>query len=564
MNRWLFPVGLALLLCTASLQAQEGSRRGKIKKIDLERRILSLAVDGKDEEFQLVEDTQVLGASGKNLRERLQGIKEGAEIFFKATKRDGHSIVVALKPVIGSYGATLAPKMPVGAVVVPAAEGALAKAINSHGNDTVFYLKSGVHTGNGEMRPKTGSVFVGETGAILDGGNATAKCFIHDVGVIPYTASAPRYVVTLRNLVVRNYSSADQECAVMVQDSGQGWPRALSDPADRNGWLLEHCTFTSNRAGGACLGSASTAQGCLFADNGQIGVKACGRNVRLLTCRSTRNNVDRKFNYMWEAGGTKFWGVKDMLVDGGEYDHNGGFGLWFDYVWDGNVVKNASFHHNLRPGISIEMAAGVEVTGCTFSRDDLDGLSGEIPAAFRPWDKSPKSGPDLWSGEIMLFNACAAGTYVDPVTKVSYSFSSKTWIHGNTIIDGGGGILCQYQDRGGINPANQGKGSKNAPVAGLVGIVVENNTIACSAGRAATITTLPNRDYKDASGSWGPIPVTQAEAQYQGPLFRLNRYSGSVIFRVPKAAVAGGSNNIWEWNDRADIDLAKWRSLGKL
>jgi hypothetical protein len=96
-------------------------------------------------------------------------------------------------------------------------------------------------------------------------------------------------------------------------------------------------------------------------------------------------------------------------VSRGEYDHSGGFGLWFDYVWDGNVVKNANFHHNLRPGISIEMAAGVEVTGCTFSSDDLDGLTGEIPAAFRPWDKSPKSGPDLWSGEIMLFNACTAG-----------------------------------------------------------------------------------------------------------------------------------------------------------
>jgi hypothetical protein len=329
--------------------------------------------------------------------------------------------VGAPKPVIGSYGATLAPKIPAGAIVVPAERGTLAKATSSHSTDTVFYLKAGVHTGNGEMRPKAGSVFIGEAGAILDGENATAKCFIHDSGVIPYAASAPRYVVTLRNLVIRNYCSADQQCVVMAPDTGQGWTRAPADPADRNGWLIEHCTFTSNRAGGAYLGSASTARNCLFSNNGQVGVKACGRNVRLLDCRSTRNNVDRKFNYMWEAGGTKFWGVKDMLVDGGEYDHNGGFGLWFDYVWDGNVVKNASFHHNLRPGLSIEMAAGVEVTGCTFSSDDLDGLSGEIPAAFRPWDKSPKSGPDLWSGEIMLFNACAAGTYIDPATKVSYS-----------------------------------------------------------------------------------------------------------------------------------------------
>jgi hypothetical protein len=233
-------------------------------------------------------------------------------------------------------------------------------------------------------------------------------------------------------------------------------------------------------------------------------------------------------------------------------------------VWDGNVVRNASFHHNLRPGLSIEMAAGVEVTGCTFSGDDIDGLSGEIPAPFRPWDKSPKSGPDLWSGEIMLFNGCAEGTYIDPDTKAPYSFSSKTWIHGNTIVDGGGGILCQYQDRGGVNPRRQVQGSKNGPVAGLVGIVIEDNTIACSAGRAAIVTTLPNRDYKNASGSWGPIPAAQAQAQYEGPVFRRNRYSGNATFRVPRAALMGGSSNIWDWNERVDIDLAKWRSLGKL
>jgi len=451
----------------------------------------------------------------------------------------------------------------VGAVVVPAETGALARAIGSHGTDTVFYLKAGVHLENGEMRPKAGSVFVGAPGAILDGENTTAKCFIHDGAVIPYTASAPRYVVTLRNLVIRNYCSADQECALMVHDAGQGWARALADPGDRNGWLIEHCSFTANRAGGAYLGSACMARNCLFADNGQIGVKACGRNVRLLHCRSTRNNVDRKFNYMWEAGGTKFWGVKDMLIEGGEYDHNGGFGLWFDYVWDGNVVRNASFHHNLRPGLSIEMAAGVEVTGCTFSHDDLDGLSGEIPAAFRPWDQSPKSGPGLWSGEIMLFNGCARGTYLDPATKISHVFSAKTWIHHNTIINGGGGVLCQYQDRGGVDPRKQVQGSQNGPTAGLIGIVIEDNTISCDAGCAAIITTLPHRDYQDASGSRGPIPAAQAEAHYEGPIFRRNRYAGKITFRVPKAALMGKRADIQAWNQREDIDLAKWRALGK-
>jgi hypothetical protein len=91
----------------------------------------------------------------------------------------------------------------------------------------------------------------------------------------------------------------------MAQDTGQGWHSALADPGDRNGWLLDHCTFTGNRAGGAFLGSASTAQGCLASDNGQVGFKVVRRKAQLLNCRATRNNAARNFNYFVEAGGVK-------------------------------------------------------------------------------------------------------------------------------------------------------------------------------------------------------------------------------------------------------------------
>ena len=59
------------------------------------------------------------------------------------------------------HGATLAPKPPRGAVIVPAADGALAAAVAGHGDGATFYLRSGVHKGNGEIRPRQGSVFIG-------------------------------------------------------------------------------------------------------------------------------------------------------------------------------------------------------------------------------------------------------------------------------------------------------------------------------------------------------------------------------------------------------------------
>lgn len=466
---------------------------------------------------------------------------------------------VAAEP---GYGATLEPVAPAGAVVVEAREGALAAAIASHGSGVTFFLRAGVHRGNGEMRPRAGSVFIGEAGAILDGENRTERCFVHDPGVIPYSPSASRYVVTLRNLTIRNYAPKSQECAVTAADTGRGWAAVLEDRGDRNGWLLDHCTFAENRAGGALLGSACTARGCLAVGNGQLGYKATGRGVQFLNCRATANNADRGVNYFFEAGGMKCWNVKDLLVEGGEYDHNGGPGIWTDYAWDGNRILHASFHDNMRPGVCIEMTIGAEVAGCRFEHDDTDGLAGAIPAAFRPWDRSPRSGPDLWSGEIYLFNGCGTGVWRSAAGR-EVSFTGQTRIHDNTFVHGGGGVVLLYQGRGGIDPlGKQMAGSTNGPVAGLKGIIVERNSIDCAGGYAGGVNILANRDYKDAAGSWGPIPAEEAAEQYRAPVFRNNRYTGTLVFSVPFAALQD-AGDVWAWNRRATTDLQGWRKLGK-
>ncbi|MCH5375782.1 MAG: hypothetical protein JJ992_17560, partial [Planctomycetes bacterium] len=101
MGRWLFSAGFTLALFTICAEAQDGPRRGKITKLDLAQHVVVLAVGGKDEEFQLAEDARVLGVSGRNLQERFAGIREGAEVFFKATTRDGQPVIVAVKAAEG-------------------------------------------------------------------------------------------------------------------------------------------------------------------------------------------------------------------------------------------------------------------------------------------------------------------------------------------------------------------------------------------------------------------------------------------------------------------------------
>src|SRR6266404_171109 len=99
MARSLISVVIGILFLAEVLPAQEGIQRGTLKKIDLDRGVLTLTVAGKDQDFLLTEQTQVPGTSGKDLKERLQGFKEGAEVFFKSGRKDGKDYLLGLKAV---------------------------------------------------------------------------------------------------------------------------------------------------------------------------------------------------------------------------------------------------------------------------------------------------------------------------------------------------------------------------------------------------------------------------------------------------------------------------------
>jgi Cu/Ag efflux protein CusF len=86
-------------------------RRGKIKKLELDKMLLTLTLGDKDQEFRLTENTQVLDAPGKDLKERLRGFKEGSAVFFKVESRDGKEVIVGLKLADGGPGLRSQPKV---------------------------------------------------------------------------------------------------------------------------------------------------------------------------------------------------------------------------------------------------------------------------------------------------------------------------------------------------------------------------------------------------------------------------------------------------------------------
>ncbi|MSR58443.1 MAG: hypothetical protein EXS05_12450, partial [Planctomycetaceae bacterium] len=69
MFRQLALVGVVVFfvaLLPGLLSAQD-IQQGKLKKLDVEKKLIVVTVDGKDIELTLTDETQVLGATGKDL-----------------------------------------------------------------------------------------------------------------------------------------------------------------------------------------------------------------------------------------------------------------------------------------------------------------------------------------------------------------------------------------------------------------------------------------------------------------------------------------------------------------
>jgi Cu/Ag efflux protein CusF len=91
--------GLVLVFAALALAQPDGIEKGKVKKIDAEKLTITITQDDKDRDFLVTEDTHVIGVEGKDVKQRLKGLKEGTEVFFKPERKDGKDVLVGIKPV---------------------------------------------------------------------------------------------------------------------------------------------------------------------------------------------------------------------------------------------------------------------------------------------------------------------------------------------------------------------------------------------------------------------------------------------------------------------------------
>jgi len=218
--------------------------------------------------------------------------------------------------------------VPSGGVVVRAGE-SIQGAVDANPVGTTFVVKAGVHKGQ-SVKPKAGDTFVGEPGAVLDGGGVTEFAF----------GGTGADDVTIRGLVIEKYESPLQEGVIRHSGGAEGW-------------VVEDNEVRNNGGVGIFGGADWKILRNYVHHNGQLGVKVARSGVLVADNEIAFNNTDN-VDYNWEAGGAKFVETTNLVVRNNYVHDNVGPGLWTDRNNIGTVFEGNRVIDNAGPGIKAE------------------------------------------------------------------------------------------------------------------------------------------------------------------------------------------------------------------
>jgi parallel beta-helix repeat protein len=354
----------------------------------------------------------------------------------------------------GQTTSTTSAGVPADAVVINPGEN-IQQAVNSHPSGTTFYLRAGVHRSPGGTRhvdPKTGNTFIGESGAVMDGGGNTTFAFQDNMKATD---------VTIRGLVIQDYSTPQQRGTI---DAGSGSWRVIGNEIRNNAG-----------AGVSFGGSGWVIEGNNIHHNEQIGVKGQGTG-RVVGNTIAYNNPNRKYDPAWEAGGTKFVNTTNLYVAGNKVLNNHGPGLWTDNNNSGTVYEKNTVRDNYGPGIFHEISQSATIRNNTVTGN-------------------------------------AHGFYVGGILVAN---SSGVTVSGNSVSGNDGGIIGLQDDRGSHHTVNLVvKKNKVSFSTGVQGVIYNSGTDVTQSGTITfdenTYTTTVAKPFR-----WGKATLTVDEWQAVG------------------------------------------------
>jgi hypothetical protein len=222
-----------------------------------------------------------------------------------------------------------------------------------------------------------------------------------ELGTAPLAFGGDAADVVLQDLTIERYASDAQHGAI--------------DARAARGWRVLGVTARCNHGAGLAFGPGTLVDGGSFSHNGQLGIAGTGASSIVEAVEIAFNNY-AGYNPGWEAGGTKFWQTRGLVVRNCCIHHNAGPGLWadtdnIDTLYDGNQV-----FMNAKEGIKHEISYAAIIRN--------NRVTGNATGGRDNW---------LWGAQILVQN------------------SSNVDVHNNSVElarQFGNGIAVIDQDRG--------------------------------------------------------------------------------------------------------------------
>jgi parallel beta-helix repeat protein len=314
---------------------------------------------------------------------------------------------------------------PAGAInVFPGAS--IQNAVNSYGGNTTFCLRSGVFYLNSSITPKTGDVFVGEYGAILDGSSwgtsdDTQAAFRAHNEDIDY--------VTIRNLVIRHMPFSGIHTYYWMSDH---WTIEYNEIASNKMGIESSPYFTirnnyiHHNVGNASSSNAAERGGgyqVIRADNttfdsNEIAYNGPEQKVGQSVNVTFRNNFVHHNAYagIWYDTNTN----GGTLIDGNRVEDNGSFGIALESSIGATIRNNTVRRTNAGEGVFISMSQNVQIYSNTLEANfggigyflNCDSLSlGEDVKNNAAYDNTVVVGTQSYayaSGVSYTYSSCTA------------------------------------------------------------------------------------------------------------------------------------------------------------
>ena len=213
--------------------------------------------------------------------------------------------------------------------------------VNRHPPGTTYLVEAGIHLRNFDVRPKSGDVFCGEPGAVLDGGRRLRSAFSGDA-----------LDVTLDSITVRDYES--------------GWQGGAIQPDARaTGWVVRNVTAVQNSWAGLLASDDMKILGGHYNANDQMGIGGNATTGILVDGLDddpvTMDGPEMAYNHTLQApcdfeGGGMKWDVGRVVIRNAHVHDNDCRGLWADINAHDALIEHNLVQGNHAEGIYYEIS----------------------------------------------------------------------------------------------------------------------------------------------------------------------------------------------------------------